>query len=72
MNLTKTLNCDKLLQKAEEQNPELWNSMYSIVNNGPDLELDQFAKCGQTKCSLYQVGEGNIQTKGFNFHGHLN
>ncbi len=61
------MTAKKLLNIAENSNPFLWNCQYSIVSCGPDIELDQFF--GK---ELYQVGEGNITTQGFNFHGSLN
>ncbi|HRH83550.1 MAG TPA: hypothetical protein PK210_04870 [Bacteroidia bacterium] len=63
-----------LISKAELQNPDLWNCMLDIEfsKESMSLELDQFAKCGKSKSSLYQIGSGEFVTEKMKYSTTLN
>jgi len=63
-----------LLSKAESKNPEIWNCMLDLefTKETMSLELDQYAKCGKNKNSLYQIGTGEFVTEKMKFSTTLN
>lgn len=70
----KKQNFENLMAKAENSNPFLWNCTLEISSDGKGTtELDQFAKFkGQSKNSLYQIGQGEFKMDRFKFITSLN